>query len=321
MVRTQEQYQKLVEANTLYRVVTGSTAHRLSVKTSDVDEKGLFQLPPSVYFTLEQEFETLVLHEPSDVEMHSLKKFVQLLRTQNPTVSEMIWTPEKNILVQSKQSDILRENRSLFLSSNAYHSFGGYAKRQLMRIKGGLDRLTDEDKVVHLDDTVKNMIRSFDAKYTEASNGTLSLNEVMLDEGTPTNLNLSIHYDRISLKQMNAMLSELAHALKSYNKMGNRNTRKSEGKLFKHAMHLIRLLLVGTELLNTGVLLVDCGKWKPLLLDIRNEKYTWDDIFDMIATFSKELDDAYAHTDLPPTTDGDKIEELYRTILLDFYGL
>lgn len=319
MLLSKEAFIKELLKNVLYHVITGSTSYGLSNKDSDVDEKCIVVVPKHLLFTLGQEFETYSLHDPKDLEIHVLKKIFNLLRTQNPTVKEMLWTEERFILKNTKYGQLLRDNREMFLCQNVYDAFGGYARQQLMRIKGGLEKLTDQDKVDHLTYTVEKLLGNFPKQYTQAENGIFMLNEVYTEEDGKQNLDLRVQYDNISLSQLNGMCSELYHTTKTYNKAGKRN-RKSEGKLTKHAMHLLRLLISGMELLETGKLQVYRTHDRDLLLDVRNEKYTWDEIFEMVAYYQDKLEQALKHTSLPKEVDERKIQELYTDMSLDIYA-
>jgi len=319
MPYTNEQLVKLLTPNILIELITGSTSYGLNNGNSDVDKKAVANLPKRHFFTLGKDFETIALHQPNDYEIHSLRKFITLLMKQNPTITEMLWTEERFITKTSKYGDALRDNREMFLCSEAYYAFGGYARDQLMRIKGGLEKLTEDDKIEHLNHTAQGMIDSFPRKYSEAGNGILLLNEVSTLSNGKQNLQLNVQYDNISLTQLNGMLSELHHTTQTYNKMGKRNRKPGE-KLFKHAMHLLRLLISGIELLETGVLTVYREKERELLLKVRNEEFTWDEIFEMVAYYQERLKQAYEKTYLPPTVDTDKAEEFYQDLMLEWFA-
>lgn len=318
MLLTEKELVKELLKNVLYRVIVGSTAYGLSNEHSDVDEKYIVAVPKQHFFTLGQEFESICLHEPKDFELHSLKKVFNLLRTQNPTITEMLWVEEQFILENTKYGELLREKREMFLTQNVYDSFGGYAKQQLMRIKGGMEKLTEEDKMEHLSYTIDRLLQNFPNQYTEASNGTFLLNNTFTTDKGTQNANFSIHYDNISLTQLSGMCNELYHTTKTFNKAGKRN-RKPEEKLSKHAMHLLRLLISGAELLETGKLQVLRTKDRDFLLDIKNEKYTWDEFFEMVKHYEEKLKLAKQRSVLPLEINEWKIQELFTDMMIDIY--
>lgn len=308
---------KTLKDNTIYSVITGSTAYGLNTKDSDIDEKSVVMLPKNYLFQLGSDWETTVFHEP-DTEFHSLKKMVSLLNKQNPTMLEMLFVKSEFILKQNKIGKELRNNRDLFLSQNCYHSFGGYAKQQLMRIKNGLNRATKTDQTEHLHYTLERMINNFSEKYTDINDGYFKVHNVFYDENDKQDATIDAHFDKVSLRQLNGMVSELSGAVKTANKVNNRN-RKPEEKLEKHAMHLKRLMLEGIETLETGTIPVYRENDREALLATRNGEQSWDEIFDEVDALSKRLDLALKGSTLPKDVDYQKINQLYTDLMLDWY--
>jgi predicted nucleotidyltransferase len=69
-----------------------------------------------------------------DCVFYEFRKMINLLMKSNPNVLSLLWVRENHILYQNEVGKILRENRDLFVSKNAYHSFTGYAYSQLKRM-------------------------------------------------------------------------------------------------------------------------------------------------------------------------------------------
>lgn len=90
---------------------------------------------------------------------------------------------------------------------------------------------------------------------------------------------------------------------------------------FKQAMHLIRLLLSGIEILESGYLTVYQKKHKNLLLNIRNGKMNWKDIFQLADVLLVNLDKAKSVSPLPEKTETDQINKLYQEILFSNYNI
>lgn len=84
-------------------------------------------------------------------------------------------------------------------------------------------------------------------------------------------------------------------------------------KVFKHAMHLVRLLDMSIEILEgKGV-----NTFRPNnanLLDIRNQCYSIDEIIDKSDILFKKLEDALKNSPLPDLPDYKKIEEILMDI-------
>lgn len=105
-----------------------------------------------------------------------------------------------------------------------------------------------------------------------------------------------------------AFLSKLVYqtyngyVLSQFKKMGQDLRNRGEVR-WKHAMHLIRLLLSGIGLLREGELAVDVGHHRARLLAIRRGEMAWDDVSAWRLALHKELDTAYAATSLPEQPD------------------
>lgn len=316
LLKNEELLLKVLTENTILKVITGSTLYGLNRETSDIDEKSVVILPKELYFQMDKEFETKTFHSP-DTEFHTLKKFMNLANTQNPTILEMLYAPDSFVVKDTKYSQILRDNRELFLSLNCFNSFGGYAREQLMRIKSGLNKVTMEDKNEHLEFTINRLLESFPDKYNEAQPNAFQLLNVSMNDDGKQSLDVSIHYDKISIQQLYGMVSEVSNTTRTYNKVNNRN-KKPADKLEKHAMHLIRLLKMGVEVLLNGYLEVNRSKDREFLLNVRDGKYTWDEIFEIVANLNEDLKQAKEKTFLPKETDYQKIHTLYSDIMLDW---
>ena len=310
-------YQTLTE-NTIYRVITGSTAYGLANEHINVDEKAIVILPPQYAFNLLNQWETETFHNP-DIEFHSLKKAMKLLDSQNPTMLELLFIPDNYILVQTELGQRLRENRHLFLSQNCYYSFGGYAKDQLMRIKNGLEKVSEDEKTEHLNDILIRGLKQLKENYLMLESGELTINQVYVDNNRQ-DADLTVNFNNIPLSKLNVLVSELASTLKSHNKAHKRNYKPKE-KLAKHAMHLIRLLKMGIEILEDGTLTVYRKTDRDHLLAIRNQKYTWDEIFTIADNLFERLDKAKQTSSLPEYTDKDAINKLYYELISDYYGI
>ena len=72
---------------------------------------------------------------------------------------------------------------------------------------------------------------------------------------------------------------------------------------WKHAMHLIRLLLSGIAVLKEGLVPVDVGKHRDALLEIRYGRMEWEDIDRWRLKLHKEFDEAFTKTKLPERPD------------------
>ncbi|MFF4426096.1 DNA polymerase beta superfamily protein [Streptomyces sp. NPDC001549] len=72
---------------------------------------------------------------------------------------------------------------------------------------------------------------------------------------------------------------------------------------WKHAMHLLRLLLSCRDLLRTGRLTIDAGPHRDRLLAVRRGELTWEEVDAWMARLQEECEAALATTPLPEAPD------------------
>lgn len=79
---------------------------------------------------------------------------------------------------------------------------------------------------------------------------------------------------------------------------------------WKHAMHLIRLLLAGIETLRAGVVPVAVGEHRERLLAIRRGEVAWEEIDAWRLTLHSAFDLAFESTRLPERPDYERVNRL-----------
>jgi uncharacterized protein len=78
---------------------------------------------------------------------------------------------------------------------------------------------------------------------------------------------------------------------------------------WKHAMHLLRLLLSCRDLLRTGRLTVEAAPYRDRLLAVRRGELTWEEADAWMARLQEETEAALATTSLPPEPDRARVED------------
>lgn len=116
----------------LLECVSGSHAYGLETATSDVDLKGVFFLPRRELYGLTETAQ--VQDESNDTVYYELGRFVDLLVKNNPTLLELLATPED--CVRFRHPLIGRFRPETFLSKRCEQSFAGYAEAQIRRARG-----------------------------------------------------------------------------------------------------------------------------------------------------------------------------------------
>lgn len=111
-----------------------------------------------------------------------------------------------------------------------------------------------------------------------------------------------------------AFLSRRAHrtyaryAQSQFAKADARREREGEPR-WKHVVHLLRLMISGATLLESGTVMVDVGDHRARLMAVRNGELPWADIRAWRADLTTRLDQALARSPLPEEPDTARVEE------------
>jgi predicted nucleotidyltransferase len=128
--------------------IVGSTAYGLAHEGSDIDRLGIYAAPTVQFHGLRPPIgrqATTVLHEP-DVTLHEIGKFAALCLNCNPSVMELLWLEDYEILTPSGKA--LIAIRSAFLSAKRVRdAYMGYATQQLTRLSSKDFHGKDPDKI------------------------------------------------------------------------------------------------------------------------------------------------------------------------------
>jgi hypothetical protein len=83
----------------------------------------------------------------------------------------------------------------------------------------------------------------------------------------------------------------------------------------KHSMHLVRLLRMGIEILETGKVNVKRPDAEELI-HIRNGGWTYDALVEYAESMQRRIDDVYKVTKLPRTVNHVKLNDEYHKMLI-----
>lgn len=285
----------------------GSHAYGTNVETSDVDIRGCTLNTKNEILT-NQNFEQFE-NADTDTTIYSFNKLIHLLSNVNPNTIELLGLKPEHYLYVAPIGQELLNNKNLFLSKKAVHSFGGYANQQLWRLNNKAVRsIGQAEKEQHILNTINSASCSFKEKYFPLSeNDNISLyidtsEHKDLDKEIFMDINLT-HYP---LRDWKSMWAEMNNIVKDYSKFGSRNSRAAEhDKLGKHMMHLVRLYLMCLDILERKEIITYREKEHDFLMEIRNGKYLDSnkqpipEFFDIVNYFEKRLEYAKENTDLP----------------------
>lgn len=111
-----------------------------------------------------------------------------------------------------------------------------------------------------------------------------------------------------------AFLSRRAHdtfaryALGQHKKL-EADVRRHGAPRWKHAMHLLRLLMSSRDLLRTGVLTIDVGDRRAPLLAVKRGEVSWPEVETWMSRLAAEADEAASRSPLPPEPDHARVED------------
>lgn len=121
--------------NTIFECVAGSHSYGLNTPTSDIDIRGIFIQPMGDRLSLHKRVDEMG-GKSQDTKYYELAKFMHLASGCNPNIIELLWTPEDCIRHMDKRMRLLIENRHLFITKRAFHTFTGYAYAQIKKARG-----------------------------------------------------------------------------------------------------------------------------------------------------------------------------------------
>ncbi len=117
----------------LFETIIGSQAYGTQTPASDIDKKFVYILPEdSILGTgyVEQ------INVNKDYTGWEIRRFLELMGTNNPTVLELLNSPEDCIISKHPLFDLILERKEEFITKICKDSFGGYARQQIKKAKG-----------------------------------------------------------------------------------------------------------------------------------------------------------------------------------------
>lgn len=121
-------------AKPLYLVIRGSHAYGTSLPTSDTDFAGVYI--QDIDDILGNKYKEQINDDSNDIVIYELRRFLELLSVNNPTILELLNAPEDCVIYKDPVFDLILENRDKFITKQCANSFGGYAHQQIKKAKG-----------------------------------------------------------------------------------------------------------------------------------------------------------------------------------------
>jgi predicted nucleotidyltransferase len=118
----------------ILKAVVGSFSYGTYIDgVSDIDHKGIYiqNMNDILSTRYNEQYEV-----GKDEVYYEVRRFLDLCRTGNPNILELLYTADDCIVYKHPIFDIIRENRQKFLTKACGKSFGGYAVSQISKSSG-----------------------------------------------------------------------------------------------------------------------------------------------------------------------------------------
>lgn len=118
----------------IFEGIVGSQAYGTSTPASDIDMKGVYIQP--IEDIMGMNYIEQISDEKSDKVYYEVRRFLELIATNNPNIIELLNLPEELITYKHPIYDLILENRDKFISKICKNSFAGYAIAQIKKARG-----------------------------------------------------------------------------------------------------------------------------------------------------------------------------------------
>lgn len=269
------------ETNLILKVRAGSRAQGLETPESDEDSRGVCVPDKRSLFGLTpfEQWES----PGGDHVVYALAKFARLALAGNPNLLEVLWTEAPGILFCDELGARLRAGRELFLSRRAGERFLGYAEEQETRLERHRRWIAEPPAGPPAPEDFGATLVGGRARFPHAD----------------------------AQRAFDAALKHWTH----FNTWrAERNPARAQleqrfGYDTKHALHLLRLLAMGVELLERGELLVrrPDAEW---LRGVRAGELRYEELREVVAERKGLLRAALERSALPREPDASAAEAL-----------
>lgn len=296
----------LYDTSTILLGYRGSIAHNMYVPKNDpnhiddVDIMGVVVGPIEAYLGLQEwgsrgtkEYK----HEQWDCVFYEIRKMFSLLLQGNPNVLSLLWIKPEHYLHSSLLGQQIVEHRKLFVGKHIYNAFAGYAHAQM-------------EKMEARDPAELRRYIAVDAELKRRGCHPNCKGEIFEIEQADSG------EERDVREHSNEALLQVwrAYQRKGQN-IGYLGLKRKElvlqnGYDTKNAAHLIRLLRMCVEFMDSGELIVYRTVDAAELLDIKCGKWALDHVKDYAEYLFLEAKKARDRSSLPEKPDRDEAEKL-----------
>ena len=322
----------MVRQKVILKIRAGSHLYGLDTPMSDEDYIGVYLSTPDELLGLNKSEiidESVVskgelgknTQDAVDCKYYELRKFCQLCLNANPTILELLYAPDENIVEIDKFGKLLMQSRNLFLSTKIKHSFVGYAHSQIHKSQVKTENLQELKDALEYFETLDEVDRNkmlYDFfkldRVSHPFNSHWSVPKITTDKNFPSYVIIG------DLKFNNQKIKSVIEKIKL--RVDNA-TNRAEGMLKhgcdpKFVSHTLRLLDEGEELLTTGFLELPL-KNREYLLKVKKAELDFVDVLKEADERIKKLEEMKDEdTVLTKKPDSKAVERLVISIYKDY---
>ena len=299
----------------------GSHAYGTSNENSDLDIRGI-ATNSKRNILISNDFEQVV-DVLTDTTIYSFDKIIDLFCSCNPNTIELLGLKPEHYLYISPVGKEILDNKKIFLSKKAVHTFGGYANAQLRRLENKSARLVSQSQMEqHILKSIEHASVDFKNRYFTMPEDAIKLYiDTAVQEGYDTEIFMDVVLSHYPLRDFKDLWSEMHAIVKSYSKIGKRNEKAIEhDKLGKHMMHLVRLYYMCFDILEYGEINTYREEEHDFLMSIRNGDYLDENrqpiqrFYDIVDKLETKLDYLKDHTNLPDNVDWELVNDFKASV-------
>ena len=309
---SREQVSNLLPEGLISLCWRGSVAHGMYVPKSDpdsIDDKdimGVYIGPREHYLGFGRKDVYEQWEGEWDSVFYELKKFVGMLLNCNPNVLSLLWLEPNQVIYESSLGQRLRENRDIFATKKAYHSFSGYAHAQFKKM------ISFNQEAQALMEQLEQQLTSFGIDPDSSDDG----HALRRLDGEPF---------VGATREMMEIVKRYRGERRRYYSGGYMGKKRRElvrrvGYDAKNAAHLIRLLRMGIEFLTEGTLHVERADAVELL-DIKRGDWPLEKVKSEAERLFQLAQEAYVRSTLPPEPDRARAERICVEMISEFHKL
>lgn len=303
-------------------ILTGMVgSHSYGLNTADSDEDYMSVVIPDLDFycglrNWGDSGNMRIASESPKVEhnYYELRKFLGQCHSMNPNFIPLLWLEPQFYKVITPEGQMLLDNRHIFNSKRIYHTFVGFAHKQLHKMGGVFNDKEEEEQA----------LRDGFSKFNERA--TSEIRDIRKDresgqEHDSGYLNALISLRKHSQEEMKRIkIGPITGRLGAARK----KIREQYGFDTKFAYHIIRSMNMCIEFLHDpscGLKVYRKGIDAEFLYSIREGKLTQEEVKSLADELFIKAKDVLSKSSLPDQADENKVHDLAMTIMRMNHGI